>query len=114
MSTHQNTLKRSQRLLLAKQWLANNNGKNKVRGYAKHFGVDLLCAIKELRLLDVEVSLDYENAVKNSCLAISKKKNIKNEQPIETDHDDVFGYIAGYTSGGAPYGLTWEEMEQGD
>lgn len=26
------------------------------------------------------------------------------------DCDDRFFYIAGYTSGGAPYGVTWEEM----
>lgn len=26
------------------------------------------------------------------------------------DQDDTFYYIAGYTSGGAPYGVTWEEM----
>lgn len=24
--------------------------------------------------------------------------------------DDRFFFIAGYTSGGAPYGVTWEEM----
>ena len=27
------------------------------------------------------------------------------------ERDDTFSFIAGYTSGGAPYGLTWEEME---
>ena len=26
------------------------------------------------------------------------------------DQDETFFYIAGYTSGGAPYGVTWEEM----
>ena len=26
------------------------------------------------------------------------------------DSDDRYFFIAGYTSGGAPYGLTWEEM----
>ena len=26
------------------------------------------------------------------------------------DQDDTFYYIAGYTSGGEPYGVTWEEM----
>lgn len=26
------------------------------------------------------------------------------------DADDRFYYIVGYTSGGAPYGVTWEEM----
>ena len=29
--------------------------------------------------------------------------------PIE--QDDTFFFIAWYTSGGAPYGITWEEME---
>ncbi len=27
------------------------------------------------------------------------------------ESDDRFCYIVGYTSGGAPYGLTWEEMD---
>jgi hypothetical protein len=27
-----------------------------------------------------------------------------------SDSDDTFYYIAGYTPGGAPYGVTWEEM----
>lgn len=27
-----------------------------------------------------------------------------------TSQDDTFFYIAGYTSGGAPYGVTWEEV----
>lgn len=27
------------------------------------------------------------------------------------DSDEHFAYIAGYTDGGAPYGVTWEEME---
>lgn len=28
------------------------------------------------------------------------------------DSDEVFAFIAGYTSGGVPYGITWEEMQQ--
>ena len=28
---------------------------------------------------------------------------------IDPFHDETFFYIAGYTSGGAPYGITWEE-----
>lgn len=27
------------------------------------------------------------------------------------ESDETFAFIAGYTSGGAPYGITWEEME---
>ena len=32
--------------------------------------------------------------------------------PIESD--EYFSYIAGYTSGGAAYGLTWEEFNPND
>lgn len=28
------------------------------------------------------------------------------------ESDETFAFIAGYTSGGAPYGITWEEMEE--
>lgn len=40
-----------------------------------------------------------------------RKKQVKKvveAKPLE--QDDTFFYIAGYTSGGAPYGVTWEEM----
>lgn len=40
----------------------------------------------------------------------NKPKNRTSEQ-IAPDNDEHFAYIAGYTSGGAPYGVTWEEME---
>ena len=38
-----------------------------------------------------------------------KKRNHKNTEQ-EPWQDDRFFFIAGYTSGGAPYGVTWEEM----
>ena len=45
-----------------------------------------------------------------------RKKNRKNkttlEDPIfEPFSDADFAYIAGYTAGGAPYGITWEEWD---
>ena len=43
-----------------------------------------------------------------------KKPRRKNKDDhmagIRSDQDDHFFFIAGYTSGGAPYGVTWEEM----
>jgi hypothetical protein len=45
------------------------------------------------------------------------KKPSKKRAPelfIELESDDHFAYIAGYTSGGAPYGITWEEQEEID
>jgi len=41
-----------------------------------------------------------------------KRKKAKKaaQEPVLPEQDDRFFYIAGYTSGGAPYGVTWEEM----
>lgn len=55
-----------------------------------------------------------ENVPKQtSAKKARKKKKSKNKQENDwTDfQDDRFFFIAGYTSGGAPYGVTWEEME---
>lgn len=42
-----------------------------------------------------------------------RKKKRRNENLIELpEQDEYFAFIAGYTSGGAPYGITWEEWEQ--
>lgn len=41
-----------------------------------------------------------------------KKKPIKQvSEQIAPESDEHFAYIAGYTAGGAPYGVTWEEMD---
>lgn len=42
-----------------------------------------------------------------------KRKKVSHDKEMNTpfESDDRFFYIAGYTSGGAPYGVTWEEME---
>lgn len=38
-----------------------------------------------------------------------RKKN-RNEEPLcLSDSDENFAYIAGYTEGGIPYGITWGE-----
>ena len=47
-------------------------------------------------------------------IAKRKKNNKRNKQQFENfdeDSDGTFAYIAGYTIGGAPYGITWEEWE---
>lgn len=40
----------------------------------------------------------------------SKKRDQEFDDIIESD--EMFAFIAGYTSGGFPYGVTWEEMEK--
>ena len=41
-----------------------------------------------------------------------RRKNRAKKEPglPPMERDDTFSFIAGYTSGGVPYGLTWEEM----
>jgi Na+-translocating ferredoxin:NAD+ oxidoreductase RnfG subunit len=39
-----------------------------------------------------------------------KKLGIVNLREKFPNSDDRFYFIAGYTSGGAPYGVTWEQM----
>lgn len=39
-----------------------------------------------------------------------KKKKLEAARTLEVEQDDTFFFIAGYTSCGAPYGVTWEQM----
>ena len=110
-------LTRKNRLGISKGWIGNYKGKNIIRGYAKWYGVDLLCAIKELRMNGVTVDEEYEIKVKKSIEAetLAKRINEENRKEKLTDiqdeySDSRFAFIAGYTSGGAPYGITHEEM----
>ena len=110
-------MRREARLQSAKNWLIRYEGKNIVRGYAKWYGVDLLCAIIELRMLGVHVDENYEANVRRSIKNRAKqrkqrrlaRKEVEYDDPYP-DSDETFAYIAGYTSWGFPYGVTWEEI----
>lgn len=39
-----------------------------------------------------------------------KRKKIETAEEMYEDCDDDFAYIAGFTEGGFPYGLSWEEV----
>lgn len=44
-----------------------------------------------------------------------KKTHNKMQQQYEDnlfESDDTFAFIAGYTAGGFPYGITWKEMAE--
>ena len=110
-------MKREARLQSAKIWILRYEGKNIVRGYAKWYGVDLLCAIIELRMLGVHVDENYEANVRRSIKNRAKqrkqrrlaRKEVEYDDPYP-DSDETFAYIAGSTSWGFPYGVTWEEI----
>ncbi len=107
---------RRPRLQAAKHWIPKYTGKNLVRGYAKHFAVDLLCAVKELEMLGYQFDFEYMDQLKKSIndrinqRQQRKMRNQANPKDLPFELDGRFLYIAGYTSGGVPYGVTWEEM----
>lgn len=98
-----------------KQWIASYRGNNIVKGYAKWHGVDLLCAVIELRKLGIPVSDEREQEIRTTIHAREKQnaarklKQATSKADWSEESEWGFAYIAGYTSGGAPYGLTHEE-----
>jgi len=81
-------------------WVQSFPGKHIVRGYRKWFGVDLLTAIIELRMLGVTVSQEYEKQVRRTMETTAeyrKRKKLEREaRQRETEweidmFDDYFG-----------------------
>jgi hypothetical protein len=106
-------MNRKRRLQSAGKWISEYNGKRIVKGYANRFKVDLLFAIKELRLCGVEISAEYEARVRQSNAAQARMKAKRKHAAAEnTDEDHEIAFIAGYTSGSVPYGITWDEMQK--
>jgi hypothetical protein len=114
------TMPRERRLQSAKQWLPTYTGKHLVRAYARHYHTDLLCSITELRILGITITEEYEAAVKRSVELFTAQKKQKKEAALAKskglvwgiDQDENFAFIVGYTSGGAPYGLQWNELSE--
>lgn len=112
-------LSRINRLNSAREWVQTYTGRNKVKGYCNKYAVDKLCAIKELRLLGVEITEKYEAEIIRSIENLRKQRQRskeKKEQELNCtlgiDCDENFAFIVGHTSGGFPYGITHEEMEE--
>ena len=117
-------MKRQARLQSARAWIPTYRGKNIVRGYRRWYGVDLICAIRELRMLGVPVSSAYEQEVLDSLEHMAKRKARRRAEKERErvshgliygrDYDDDFAYIAGHTPGGCPFGINWDECEKRD
>ncbi|PFO01226.1 hypothetical protein COJ85_17570 [Bacillus sp. AFS076308] len=98
----------------AKKWAEQNNGNNLAKRYSNWFGVDLYCAIIELKMLVYKFKQSYKEQVKKSLEARQKQKKkwkLDKEQ-VEDFGEDMFYFVAGYTENGVPFGLTREEMEE--
>lgn len=109
-------MKRRGRLDAARRWLPNYGGKNVVRGYAKWFGVDLGCALKELEMLGIAPDPVYVAQLRMTLqkvprVAASAREQEEVPEGYGEDWDDDFEYIAGFTPGGAPFGVPWASDE---
>ena len=109
-------LSRAARLKQAKQWLAGYRGKIPVRGYQKWFGVDGVCAVVELRMLGVDIPDSRLEQARRAEQARATHRARQREKytarSSTSDWDDEFAFIAGYTEGGAPYGIRWDDEDE--
>ena len=122
-------MKFAERKPKAEKWVASYDGtlygEDIIKAYRKKFAVDRMKAVEELQLLGVSLTkeqIDREKAAVRAYQEAQRAKKAKRKRKREQkrmqkegllfgeDQDDTFFYIAGYTSGGAPYGVTWEEM----
>lgn len=115
----------------AVRWVAEYDGTayngDIIKAYRKKFAVNRMKAVNELQLLGVTLTKEQIEKEKRAVKAYNDqqktrkmKKRLKKKEekllkeqmcsPFNEDQSDIFFYIAGYTSGGAPYGVTREEM----
>lgn len=111
------TLKKNQRLSKARKWYKiHKEDKHLLRNYRKAFHVDVFSAISDLKAIGVHFDDSYVESVKKSEQGRIESRRLKKLQKEEEESlfesDETFAYIVGYTSGGAPYGITWEEWEE--
>jgi hypothetical protein len=105
---------RSARLQSARTWLQTYSGKNIATGYRRHFGVDWVCAFRELKMLGVRIDAACKGQVLKSveghiAARRRRKSRLGETHEFPFDQDETFAYIAVCTEAGFPFGLTWEE-----
>ena len=109
------------RLKSAGPWLATQRGRPAARiakSYRKLYGVDWICAIAELTILGTafdpkwreQLARTLEASRQAKARAASEREAARARRAFPAC-DENFAYIAGYTEGGAAYGVTWEEWE---
>ncbi|GIN73191.1 hypothetical protein J14TS2_36660 [Bacillus sp. J14TS2] len=107
-----------------KEWIGKIDGDHIVKAYSKNSGLNLKNAMNELTQLGVKITPEEKQEVQqwvekrkihNERRKERRRRRKKNEEnkrlAMEYDSDEIFAFIAGYT-GGAPLGITHEEMEE--
>lgn len=118
---------RTERLKDARIWWKEQHfskGDPVLKAYRKHFGVDRICAMRDLLkmgVLDDETKETYRQTLRKREEHLASKRERKARREEEKRKEQIFGslnedwqdgdlfFIAGFTEGGFPYGLTREE-----
>ena len=79
-------MRRQGRLASARSWLPKYSGKNVLKGYCKHFGVDWRCAAAELQMLGLKIDPAYL-AMREGTEAEKARQNRERTQLIEAEED---------------------------
>ena len=102
-----------------KQWLLTYTGSPKKmnKHYRERFYVDAVTAAKDLQELGVNYTQKQLDQIKQAEEQRLRQRRMEREAKererlaeLYEDCDDRFAFIAGYTDGGAPYGVMWEEV----
>jgi hypothetical protein len=96
-------------------------GNNIIKGYRKYFGTSALCAALELQMLGCDIPEDQIQKIRedeykrHQMEQERKRKKTMLQIPLTNEQDpwsnENYAFIAGYTSAGFPYGVTWEEAQ---
>ena len=107
------------RLRKGKQWLLTYTGspKRMNKHYRERFHVGAVTAAKDLQELGVNYTQEQLDQIKQAEEQRLRQRKMEREakereQLAERyeDCDGRFAFIDGYTDGGAPYGVMWEEV----
>ena len=107
------------RLRKGKQWLLTYTGSPKKvnKHYRERFHVDAVTAAKDLQELGVNYTQEQLDQIKRAEEQRLRQRRMEREAKererlaeLYKDCDGRFAFIAGYTDGGAPYGVMWEEV----
>ena len=111
--------RRKARLRKGKKWLLTYTGSPKKmnKHYRERFHVDAVTAAKDLQELGVNYAQEQLDQIKQAEEQRLRQRRMERETKererlaeLYEDCDDRFAFIAGYTDGGAPFGVMWEEV----
>jgi hypothetical protein len=114
-------MKRDARLQSARAWLLTMKAlspRQIAHAYHRWYKVDWESTITELSQMGVALDSVWVAQLRSTLAcqietrAIRRAAQISEAEEYSEGQDENFAYIAGYTPGGAPFGVTWEEWKK--